>query len=278
MKDTRFLVPIGPFTVEMRVSSDTLRAHLLRAHLLEQYSVHRPIFPQMASLHVALEPGTHYVDLARVPIQVRGRQFFWSHATLRFIVDVGKRQGALSGTSAHPLAVLEYALRSLVALSAWQQDALLVHASAVGVGNKAVLFIGPSGSGKSTAAHLRPRHLPLLADDLVLTQWTHRRWLAWPTPFTAKAMPDTYEPMPIGLICVLKHASSIDLRPLSPSAILTHVVQSLPLVTYSRDALPRILTLLQSALSHVQVAALHFPPTPAFWTVILKTLDQNRHE
>lgn len=59
-----------------------------------------------------------------------------------------------------------YALGPLLALALHLRGAVLIHASAVEVGGRAILFAGESGSGKSTtAAMLHGRGHHVLADD-----------------------------------------------------------------------------------------------------------------
>lgn len=59
-----------------------------------------------------------------------------------------------------------YALGPLLALALHLRGAVLIHASAVEVGGRAILFAGQSGSGKSTtAAMLHGRGHRVLADD-----------------------------------------------------------------------------------------------------------------
>ncbi len=60
-----------------------------------------------------------------------------------------------------------FLLGSALGILLYQRRRIVLHASAVCVGGKAVLFCGPSGSGKSTtAAALNARGYALIADDM----------------------------------------------------------------------------------------------------------------
>lgn len=67
---------------------------------------------------------------------------------------------------------------------------LIVHASAVRVGRRVVLFAGHSGAGKTTLARLFARHVPgaeVLADDRVVVQrGPTGRFEAWGSPWTGQ--------------------------------------------------------------------------------------------
>jgi serine kinase of HPr protein (carbohydrate metabolism regulator) len=66
-----------------------------------------------------------------------------------------------------------------------QRQQIVLHASAVRVAGKAVLFYGSSGTGKSTlAAALAQRGYPLIADD-VCTVTAETRARPWCIPTAA---------------------------------------------------------------------------------------------
>lgn len=229
------------------------------------------------TLQVRLEPAADFVNLGQVAWRADAARFSWTHEACRFTVDAESGLGWLEGASAHPVAVVEYALRCLVALCAWRRAGLLVHASAVGVENKAVLFVGPSGAGKSTAARLRPRSFPLLADDLIMVEFTPDGWQIWPTPFDPPVSVENVAPWPIGLLCVPVHATKMALVPLSPAKALAYLLESLPLITYYRPALEFLLPRLRERLVHTPMVALHFFLSPDFWPLIRAAVGEHRH-
>jgi hypothetical protein len=76
--------------------------------------------------------------------------------------------------------VAAYALGPVIAVALHLQGAVLLHASSVVMGGKAIVFPGPSGSGKSTtAAMLHRLGYAVLSDDLTE--------LAGPRPYRALA-------------------------------------------------------------------------------------------
>ena len=63
-----------------------------------------------------------------------------------------------------------------------QRGVLALHASAVRVGDRCVLFAGRSGAGKSTlAAHLAARGHDLIADDVCVVSTADEQIAVWPT-------------------------------------------------------------------------------------------------
>jgi hypothetical protein len=95
------------------------------------------------------------------------RFLFKAPGVARFLLSAGRQidvelepDGVLSDAAA-------YLQGSVFGALLHQRGALVMHASAVAVGDGAVLFCGPSGHGKSTtAATLGERGYPMLGDDV----------------------------------------------------------------------------------------------------------------
>jgi hypothetical protein len=86
-----------------------------------------------------------------------------------FLIDASGRSIALlSAPAAYTHDdVAAYALGPVIAVALHLQGAVLLHASAVVMNDKAVLFAGPTGSGKSTiAAILHRQGYAVLSDDV----------------------------------------------------------------------------------------------------------------
>jgi hypothetical protein len=85
----------------------------------------------------------------------------------RFLLTRGREitYEPLPGVPREELAI--FVLGTVFGILLHQRDQITLHASAVLVGGKAVLFCGPSGAGKSTmAAALGQRGYPLITDDV----------------------------------------------------------------------------------------------------------------
>lgn len=85
---------------------------------------------------------------------------------VRLLIDGGRQITWQCEGQAAPDEVAIFVSGSGFGLLMHQRGHCVLHASAVAVGNSAVLFCGPSGAGKSTiAAMLGSRGYPLLSDD-----------------------------------------------------------------------------------------------------------------
>lgn len=84
----------------------------------------------------------------------------------RFLLESGQHIVFEAEDDTEPGDVAVFLSGSVFGILLHQRNHLVLHASAVLVGNKAVLFCGASGAGKSTlAAALGERGYPLIADD-----------------------------------------------------------------------------------------------------------------
>jgi hypothetical protein len=87
----------------------------------------------------------------------------------RFLVRSGNEILCAPEGATPPHLIAIFLIGTVFAILLHQRGGVVLHASAVGVGDRAVLFCGPSGAGKSTmAAALEQRGYPLLNDDICL--------------------------------------------------------------------------------------------------------------
>ncbi|MBC7601606.1 MAG: hypothetical protein H7255_02965 [Ramlibacter sp.] len=93
-----------------------------------------------------------------------------------------------------PAEVLNHLyLNQVLPLAASRRGALVLHASAIDLGDKAIAFVGTSGAGKSTlAASFASAGLGFLTDDGLLLEWTGSQYLALPTHSSIRLCADSY--------------------------------------------------------------------------------------
>ena len=100
--------------------------------------------------------------------QISGTRFLLQvPGVARFLLSDGREIVFEAAAAAEPGDVSIFLLGTALGILLHQRGQIVLHASAVRVGGKAVLFCGASGTGKSTlAAALAKRGLPLVNDDL----------------------------------------------------------------------------------------------------------------
>ncbi len=107
--------------------------------------------------------------VARGPTwQIASRQFLLRVPDIaRFLLVDGNEIVVETETPAREADVPVFILGTVFGILLHQREQIVLHASAVRVAGKAVLFAGPSGAGKSTlAAALAQRGYPLVTDDV----------------------------------------------------------------------------------------------------------------
>lgn len=100
--------------------------------------------------------------------QIAGKQFLLRIPDVaRFLLDDGREIGFEPESDAAAADIPIFILGTVFGILLHQREQIVLHASAVRVNGKAVLFCGPSGAGKSTlAAALARRGYPLVTDDV----------------------------------------------------------------------------------------------------------------
>ncbi len=99
--------------------------------------------------------------------QIAGKQFLLRIPDIaRFLLSAGSEIVVTPESEAATADIPIFILGTVFGILLHQREQIVLHASAVRVGGKAVLFCGASGAGKSTiAAALAQRGHPLVTDD-----------------------------------------------------------------------------------------------------------------
>jgi hypothetical protein len=115
----------------------------------------------------AVPPALRNAEALGPNWQVAGRQFLLRVPEIaRFLLTDGREIAFEAEPAADPRDVPLFLLGSAFGILLHQRRQIVLHASAVRVNDKAVLFCGPSGAGKSTlAAALAQRGYPVMTDD-----------------------------------------------------------------------------------------------------------------
>jgi hypothetical protein len=184
--------------------------------------------------------------------------------------DLAQGTGKLTLTSAIPLTDLEHFLRVLVALLAFREGGLLVHAAGLRSDGRVRLFIGQSGSGKSTVAALSP-HALALNDDLIVLRRAGETWVAFGTPFwnmEADRRQGQTASGPLSGIYRLAQDRDVYLENLSPAAATAELVANCPVINGSPTHLAALLLRCRQLADAVPVRRLHFRKDGSFWQLL----------
>ncbi|MBS0247535.1 MAG: hypothetical protein JSR61_13025 [Proteobacteria bacterium] len=127
--------------------------------------------PQQADVSIRRAPVPDALTnpTARGPTWQMAARHFLIHVpgVARFYLYDGRSIAFEAAAGADPDDVPIFILGTVFGILLHQRGQIVLHASAVEVGGKAILFCGTSGAGKSTlAAALAQRGLPLVTDDL----------------------------------------------------------------------------------------------------------------
>jgi len=200
----------------------------------------------------------------------------FDRGVLRFVgsgsdgaVDVRRGYARLELSSADPASDIEYFLRVCMALLAFEQRALLLHAAGLVRHGRGYLFFGHSGSGKTTVARLSPE-AEVLNDDLVLLRWERRRWHVYGTPFwnPTQVRPAEMSRAPLWALFHLVQDAKVYRRPLPPAQALARLIANTPVIPADPGRLPRLLAFHQRLLADIPAYDLHFRSDPSFWRLI----------
>jgi hypothetical protein len=190
-------------------------------------------------------------------------------------IDIGAGQASLHLFGPHPLGDIDYCLRIIYALLAFQQGGLLVHGAGLVQQGRALIFFGHSGSGKTTIAR-HSTHATLLNDDLVLLLPHAAGWHVHATPFwnPSQAARPTPGAAPLAVLLRLVQAPHVALEPIGPAQAAAELLACVPLLPGSLTHSQAVMALVLRLLHHIPSYRLYFLPDASFWQVVAPLLNK----
>ncbi len=229
--------------------------------------------PPDLTAQVTLAGTTESPALEETP---RWNGHIWLLDALHFsgTIDTVRSAATLVFNSGEPLAHLDYFLRTLYALLAYQRGGLLIHAAGLQdpADGRVYLFTGQSGSGKSTVVALSPWAIAL-SDDLILLRPQGAHWTAYGTPFwnieTGRRTGQTCSG-PVAGVYLLVQDSQVYLEALSPGRATAALAANCPILNADVERLPGLLQRCLAVAIATPVQRLHFRKDPGFWDLLIE--------
>jgi len=242
--------------------------HRLQALFERRYADFIPAGVIHLRASVEIETITGRINLQDMPLDFQEGSLVCNLPDCRLRIDAGQRRAELYLRCAQPLVQLEYFLRLVYALLAYEQDGLLLHASGIVRRGLALAFFGYSGSGKSTIARFSDQNA-VLNDDLLLLLPQGGKWVAHATPFWNPGIQHkVVGSAPLAGLLRLVQDSQVYLERLHEPLAVAELFACLPVVSADPDRSAGLLQRCQAILGAVPAYRLHFLPDDTFWKVI----------
>ncbi len=201
--------------------------------------------------------------------EFRSRRLTFTSTGYRGDIDLSAQRATLHLSTLHLFEDIDYAVRAIFALLAFEAGGLLFHAAGLKRQGCGYAFFGYSGSGKTTVSRVS-RDAVVLNDDLILLLPTADGWRMAATPFSNPTQFAPSGPLHVALhgLYRLVQDRRVFAEDLPIGSAVAEIVASAPIVSADPartiDLLARALQLAQS----VPVRRLHFLPDDSFWSVI----------
>lgn len=162
-------------------------------------------------------------------------------------------------------------LRLVYHLEAAERGGLLVHSSAVRIGDSALIAVAPSGSGKSTLARLNCEGGATLLSDEIVAVFPDGTCAG--TPFRSDYdRPGAPVSAPISAVLTLRKAGSESMRPLGEAEVMPLLIAQTYRSPYRPLALREVLRRWAQVLAKVPPYELSFRKDPAAATFLREWL------
>jgi hypothetical protein len=163
---------------------------------------------------------------------------------------------------------LDAAVRVGASIALPRRGGLLLHASAVAAGDRALIFCGVSGAGKSTIASLLDDASPAiakLADELLVVAPAPDAggWRAHVTPFLCSRGLPHGASVPVDSLHMLSQAAQHRRTKLAPAAALRHLLRHVLVYVAEPDTADRVLASAARLVAEVPCHVLEFAKDPS---------------
>ncbi len=163
---------------------------------------------------------------------------------------------------------VDYYLRAVFALLAFEAGGFMLHAAGVINDERVLCFFGHSGSGKTTVSRYSPPG-SILNDDLLVLLPTGEDWIVHATPFTN---PTQVQPAnrsaPLKGLYRLVQDRLVYVDPLEAGQALAELYSCLPVIPADPERSQRLISRLQKLLAKFPVYSLHFRQDSSFWSIL----------
>lgn len=219
-----------------------------------------------AVVHLQASAGALLNPDPKLSFTPTGMQF-WSQG---FSGSINSQGGTALLTLDESQAVegVDYFLRLVYALLAFQAGGFLFHAAGVVHQGAALLFFGHSGSGKTTICRLSSGDL-VLNDDLLVLLPEGAGWVAHATPFwnPSQIKPAPHS-APVAGLYRLEQDRHVYRERLSRAQALAEVISNVPVIPADPARNDALMLRCARLLAAVPAYRLHFLPDDSFWRVI----------
>ena len=157
------------------------------------------------------------------------------------------------------------------------RDTLLMHASAVSCGGKAVVFTAPSGTGKTTQAELWAKYkgAQILNGDKVFLKRDADAIHAWGSPWKGSSAYAENAGAPLRAIVVLQQAEENSIQKLEGFDVLESVIPHVFFPSWDQNCEQAVLTCLDQVLGETEVYLLKCRPDEAAVELLASALKES---
>lgn len=216
------------------------------------------LFYTPAAINVSLPAGFSFMDNRLYVVEADG----WGW------ISVSDKIGELHLGLQASTGTVDYFLRAVFALQAFEAGGFILHAAGVVIEGKANVFFGHSGSGKTTVASLSPVG-SVLNDDLLVFLPQDQAWIVYGTPFTNPTqIAPSNKSARLAKLFLLVQDRTVYLESLTESRALAELFACLPVISADSLRSLALLRRLQDILAKYPVTGLHFTQDSSFWTII----------
>lgn len=139
---------------------------------------------------------------------------------------------------------------------------LIIHAAGGSISGKGMVFPAVSGTGKSTLSHLL---LPfsenqLFSEERIIMRRLDDGWHLWGTPWKGTGSIARNESAPLSALVFLSQAPETKITPLSTSAALRRLLETVSIPWYSQEWTDKGLAVCESLLRDIPAFELAFRP------------------
>lgn len=256
-------VEIGGLGVEVRS-----RNEYLAEQLRTRYQDYQPVSAERFLAEVEIISGRQNTSLLQQDLHFRQGVLVYHAPGCQGYVDPFHKQGLLQMDTDHPLQEVEYYLRVVIALLAFENGGVLFHSAGVVRNGRAYIFFGYSGSGKSTLARLSHRD-EVLNDDLLVIMPEMDSWRVYATPFWNQSQRHIAVPhAPLAGLFRLVQDRKVYLEGMESAQGVAEMVSSCPVVSADPSRSQLLMERCQKILDAAPAYRLHFLPDDSFWRVI----------